>query len=468
MQDHDHGHDTIDPRIEAAAAEGCSESRLYINRRALLGASASLSAWAFMPRSSSAAGNNDDEKRLLVVLLQGGLDGLHLVAPLGDPAYDRWRNGLRQSASDMHELDSSRFFYLNNSMPKFLEAYRDGDAAIVHAIAPPLQIRSHFDCMYNLEAGTNGRTGSKTVKSGWMNRLLQFLPQGQQIAGVDPTPKGLRLGGAPLILTGSQPVLTWTPDRWAWPVSIVQDLYSDKKRLGGGDAELSKYLALGDSVRNMALTRAATNTSSDATNTPIVDVAFHGAGKLMAANPGPRVAAIQIVGFDVHKGEKSSMVGLLSYLDSCLQNFRDGLGEAAWRNTVVACVSEFGRTVWDNGRDGTDHGIGTVSLLLGGAVAGGRVITDWPGLATLQDGRDLRATICTRRLFKGIIMDHFGIDSETLLEVFPESTDARPLEGLIKSAGGGPRQRRPVGSGQSSGQTTQSQTPPTQPTTGMM
>lgn len=457
MQDHDHGHDSIDPRIQAAAAEGCHESRLYLNRRALMGATASLSAWAFMPRSSSAAGNTDDEKRLLVVLLQGGLDGLHLVAPLGDPSYDRWRNGLHQSASAMVPLDSSGFFYFHKSMPHFYNEYLAGNAAIVHAIAPPLRVRSHFDCMYNLEAGTDERAKSKTAKSGWMNRLLEFLPQGELITDVNPpipSPRGLKLGGAPLILTGDQPVLTWTPDAWAWDNPIVQDLYR------AGDVELAKYLALGDKVRAMAKAR-------NGEDTPIVDAAFHGAGKLMRSSNGPRVAAMQIVGFDVHKGEKSGMVGLLSSLDAALYEFKTALGDDAWRNTVVACVSEFGRTVWDNGRDGTDHGIGTVSLLMGGAVAGRRVITDWPGLADLQDGRDLKATYCTRMLFKGIVQDHFGIDSDALLKVFPESNNVRPLAGLIKSDGVSPR-RRPIGSGQSSGQNTQSQTTPAQPTTGMM
>ncbi|PZF77485.1 hypothetical protein DK847_09215 [Aestuariivirga litoralis] len=438
MQDHDHGHDIIDPRIEAAAAEGCSESRLYLNRRALLGATASLSAWAFMPRSSSATGNNDREKRLLVVLLQGGLDGLHLVAPLGDPDYGVWRNGLRQSATDMADLDG--FFYLNKAMTNFHAWYEAGDAAIVHAIAPPLRVRSHFHCMYNLEAGTNGQAGARTARNGWMNRLLAYLPQGDAIAGVTPEirlPRGLALGGAPFILKGERPVLTWTPDRWPWYSGDVQTLYNASN---GGDMELATYLALGDGVRTVARSNPSAATGS-------VNSTFYGAGKLMGAATGPRVAAIQIVGFDAHRSEKSGMAYMLNYLDTCLKSFRDGLGEgaegeAAWRNTVVACVSEFGRTVWDNGQDGTDHGTGTAALLVGGAVAGRKVTTDWPWLKDLQDKRDLKAPYCTRMLFKGILKDHLGISEDELERgtdgreaVFPDSADAKALTGLIKSQG---------------------------------
>lgn len=418
MNDHDHGHDPVDARMLAAADEGCSESRFYISRRALMGTTASLSAWAFLPRSSSAAGNNDREKRLFVVLLQGGMDGLHLVAPIGDPSYTAQRKGLAQSVSELWPLDNSGFFFLNKSMPNFYQAYQDKQAAIVNAIAPPLRIRSHFHCMYNLESGYGSVEGASTVKSGWMNRLLEYLPPGDPVNGVVP-PNGL-LGNAPLIMTGPQPIFTWTPDRWAHDASRTQTLYD------GSDLELSGLLRNGRQVRDMALAK-------DADASPVVSPAFHGAGKLMRASNGPRISALQVVGFDTHVGERANLSNMFSALDSWLQDFRNGLGEEAWANTVVACVSEFGRTVWDKGRDGTDHGVGGVALLMGGAVNGGRVITDWPGLATLQDGRDLRATVCTRKLFKGILQDHFGITRQALdTEIFPGSQNVRPMVGLIK------------------------------------
>ena len=416
MQDHDLEPTPIDLRIQAAADEGCEASRQFLNRRTFMGVSASLSAWAFLPRRSSAAGNNNSEKRLLVVLLQGGMDGLHVAPPLGDPAYGRQRRSLAQNASTQRSLDG--FFYFNQSMPHFYNAYLQGQAAIVHAIAPPLRVRSHFECMYNLESGFPGQL-VRSAKSGWMNRLLEYIPAGEAVASQGLS-KGLQMGSAPLILSGPNQVLSWTPDRWARSTANSQAMYA-----AAGDAELADLLSRGKAIRDLAL--------SSADGRAVINQAFHGAGNLMAAPNGPRIAAMQIVGFDTHVSEVAGLNSQLSSLDNSIQEFREALGEAAWANTVVVCVSEFGRTVWDNGRNGTDHGTGTAALLVGGAVAGGRVIADWPGLATLQDGRDLMATVCTRKLFKGILQDHLGI-SRTALDtvIFPDSAQIRPMEGLIR------------------------------------
>ncbi len=420
----DFEHETIDPRIQAAAEEGCDESRLYINRRALLGVTASLSAWAFLPRSASAAGSNLSEKRLLVVLLQGGMDGLHVVPPIGDPAYHGQRGMMALDASKLLPLDPSNYFYFNASMPNFYKAYGQGQAAIVHAIAPPLRERSHFECMYNLEAGLPGQQ-VRSSKTGWMNRLLGHLPIGENVMS-----NGLQLGNAPLILTGPQPTLSWTPDRWAASTISTQSLYDAPiapGRTDKTDPVLSDLLSRGKSIREMALA------ASD--GKPIVNAAFHGAGNLMKAPNGPRISAMQIVGFDTHVSETGGLANMLSSLDSCIQDFRNALGDDAWANTVVACVSEFGRTVHDNGRNGTDHGVGTAALLIGGAVNGGKVIADWPGLAKLQDDRDLVATTCTRALFKGILRDHLGITRDVLdNDIFPMSADVSPMNKLIKSA----------------------------------
>lgn len=424
MQHTEFDHGMIDPRIQAAADEGCEESRLYLNRRALLGVTASLSAWAFLPRSASAAGNNLSDKRLFVVLLQGGMDGLHVVPPIGDPAYRDKRGLMALDAANLLPLESSNYFYFNASMPNFYRAYGQGQAAIVHAIAPPLRVRSHFECMYNLEAGLPGQQ-VRSSKTGWMNRLLDHIPVGDDVLS-----NGLQLGNAPLILTGPQPVLSWTPDRWPQSTDFTQSLY-DAPTAGGRtdktDPVLSDLLSRGRKIRSMAL--AAADGGS------VVNAAFHGAGNLMKAPNGPRISAMQIVGFDTHVGESQGLACMLSALDSWLQDFRNALGEDAWANTAVACVSEFGRTVKDNGRNGTDHGVGTAALLYGGAINGGRVITDWPGLANLQDGRDLVATTCTRRLFKGILRDHLGISQQALdNDIFPFSSDVRPMDGLIRGA----------------------------------
>lgn len=415
MKDHELERHDIDPRIQAAADEGCEESQLYISRRAVMGMSAGLFTWAFLPRSASATSTGLDEKRLLVVLLQGGLDGLHLAPPIGDPLYATTRRTLALDPANLNALDG--FFHLNKSMPEFHKAYLNGQAAVIHSIAPPLRVRSHFECMYNLESGYPGQL-VRSAKSGWLNRVIATLPRGNAVMS-----KGLQMGSAPLIFTGKEPVLSWTPGGWPMPNwhTRAQSFY-DK-----ADPELAALLARGVGTRAMAIARA--------TNDTVVNEAFYGAGRLLAAPGGPRIAALQIVGWDSHVSQAAGLSSKLASLDASLTEFRTAMGEAAWSQTVVVCVSEFGRTAWDNGRNGTDHGTGTAALLMGGAVNGGKVITDWPGLKQLRDGRDLRATVCTRKLFKGILQDHLGISRSLLdTEIFPDSADVRPMEGLIRTA----------------------------------
>jgi uncharacterized protein (DUF1501 family) len=161
-----------------------------------------------------------------------------------------------------------------------------------------------------------------------------------------------------------------------------------------------------------------------------------GAAKLMAADDGPRIGALAFDGWDTHANEGGPvgrLAQLLSGLDGALAEFESGLG-ARWRDTAVVVVTEFGRTARINGTEGTDHGTGTVALLAGGAVKGGRVISDWPGLkiANLYQGRDLAATIDLRAVMKGVLHDQFGLAERVLAEtVFPDSALVKPIKGLV-------------------------------------
>jgi Uncharacterized protein conserved in bacteria len=161
-----------------------------------------------------------------------------------------------------------------------------------------------------------------------------------------------------------------------------------------------------------------------------------GAAKVMAADDGPRIAALAFDGWDTHANE-GGPVGrlsqLLSGLDGALGEFQSGLGER-WRDSVVVVATEFGRTARINGTEGTDHGTGTVALLAGGAVKGGRVIADWPGLkpANLYEGRDLAPTSDLRAALKGILRDHLGLGEAVLANnVFPASAAVKPMQGLL-------------------------------------
>ena len=161
------------------------------------------------------------------------------------------------------------------------------------------------------------------------------------------------------------------------------------------------------------------------------------AGKFLAAADGPRVAVIEVGGWDTHANqgaEQGQLANRLRSLDQGLEGLRTSLGPA-WKDTAVLVVTEFGRTVAVNGTRGTDHGTATCSFLVGGAVQGGRVLADWPGLATadLYQERDLKPTRDLRSVFKGVLAEHLGVGERDLeTSVFPESRSASPLEGLIR------------------------------------
>ncbi len=429
MSDHHHDQEPIAPRVLDAAAEGCEEARLLINRRLFLGMSATLGAWAFAPRIVRAA-DPGDEPRLLVVVLRGGMDGLSVMAPTRDLAqYEKARGTVAVDVSRFLDLDGE--FGLNPLMPKFHATYRRGDAALVHAIAPPLCDGSHFDSQLNLEAGVEGR--ASVDADGWMNKLLLNLPAGSPISGRP----GLELGPAPFIISGEAPIHSWYPFDFgridggsqlrAFDAGL-RDLY------GKTDPRLLRNLDLG--LQSDSNARQTIRSSDNLSTMTALQKVFLGAGRLLAAKDGPRIAALSIDGWDSHAGQHALLSTRLKILDDALDDFRVAMGPA-WSRTVVACVTEFGRTVAGNGRAfdgsaGTDHGKGTVALLTGGAVAGNQLHGEFPGLTNLDEGRHLKVTTDIRQMFKGILLDHLGVSERILgTEVFAESTHIRPMKGLI-------------------------------------
>jgi uncharacterized protein (DUF1501 family) len=310
-------------------------------------------------------------------------------------------------------------------MPELSRMYRDKQAAIVHAVATSYRERSHFDGQDVLESGF---AGPGRVQSGWLNRALESLPRGERVA------TGLAVGPTtPLILRGAAPTVAWAPV--ALPQAAddtamrLMDLYSQR------DPALAKALAAG-----LQLDKAAQGDDmkpKPGTNgAAAMRLVARGAAKLMAADDGPRIAALAFDGWDTHANEGGAtgrLATLLGGLDGALAEFESGLG-ARWRDTVVVVATEFGRTARINGTEGTDHGTGTIALLVGGAVKGGRVISDWPGLksANLYQGRDLAPTTDLRAVFKGVLHDHLGIGDNALAQtVFPDSAAAKPMKGLL-------------------------------------
>jgi uncharacterized protein (DUF1501 family) len=404
------------------------------SRRRMLLASGTLFAWAYLPKLARAEGR---DPRFLAFILRGALDGLATVAPVGDPGWVALRGDnalLLDGATPALKLDN--FFALNPAMPNLHRMFAAQEAIIVHACATPYRERSHFDGQDVLESGL---PKPAVAASGWLNRALAGLAGGGR---VDPNgSKALGVGPVtPLVVRGPAPVLSWAPQR-GQPASAdtaqrLLDLYRH------ADPKLAAVLEESDKLK--AIEQAGAMANGGGGKPPpgpgqargyFAEVAGT-AAKFLAQPDGPRVGALALDGWDTHFNEgiaKGRLSQLLGALDDALAAVKTNMGPA-WRETVVALMTEFGRTARINGTEGTDHGTGTVALLVGGALKGGRVIADWPGLkpANLYEGRDLAATTDLRAVLKGVLKDHLRADERALAEnVFPGSATVKPMTGLV-------------------------------------
>jgi uncharacterized protein (DUF1501 family) len=409
-------------------------------RRDVLRASGALFAWSFLPKLARAEGR---DPRLLVVVLRGALDGLAAVAPVGDPDWIALRgdNALRRDGP-APGLRLDDFFALNPAMPNLHRLYLAGEASIVHAAATPYRERSHFDGQDVLESGL---AAPGVADTGWLNRALAATAPGGR---VDPAGSGkaFAIGPmTPLVARGPAPVLSWTPPRLqpATDDTLMRllDLYRHT------DAEMAR--ALEERIGLAAIARAGGMETGPDQPKPgqarpagaaqvraFFAESAGSAARFMSRPDGPRVGAIAFDGWDTHANEgavNGRLAALLGALDGAIAAVETGMGPA-WPDTVVAVVTEFGRTARINGTAGTDHGTATVALLAGGAVRGGRVIADWPDVkeADLHEKRDLKPTTDLRAALKGVLRDHLRVpDSALAASVFPGSASAKPLSGLV-------------------------------------
>ncbi len=413
----------------------CPDAIAPTRRGFLVAASASLALWSFLPKAAF-AGTRDP--RLLVMILRGGLDGLATVAPLGDPAYAELRGEIAlQTSGEGAALPLDGFFALNGAMPHLHALYGRKQALLAHAVHTPYRERSHFDGQDVLESGLAAFSRND---DGWLNRALVGLPHAGQA-----NPRGLVIGPTvPLVLRGKAATLSWIPKVAGIPLreSTVQrlsDLYAHT------DPVLARAFAQG-----MEISRVAEGESDSQRKTPVSQPATpapprpfrefvepaEAAARFMSTADGPRIGVLSYNGWDTHANEgpaKGQLANRLAGLDAALAALETGMG-AAWKDTIALVITEFGRTARVNGTAGTDHGMATVALMAGGAVAGGRVISDWPGLnpGALYEKRDLKPTMDLRGLVKGLLRDHLGVPAGALeATVFPASKDAKAVDGLV-------------------------------------
>jgi len=411
------------------------------SRRELLLASGTLFAWGYVPKLARAEGR---DPRFLTIVLRGALDGLATVAPVGDPNWVSLRsdNALTlEGKTPALKLDD--FFALNPAMPNLARMFKANEATIVHAAATSYRERSHFDGQDVLESGAE-KPG--TTRTGWLNRLLVGLAPGDRVS-----PNGGRVFAVgpvtPLVVRGPAPMLSWSPRRILPAsddtVTRLLDLYRHTDvnfaRVLEGRMKLAAIAPAG------AMEAKPAGQASGPVSGPTIpqlrayfSEAVGTAAKFLAQPDGPRVGALTLDGWDTHYNEGIAtgwLAQLLGALDAALAAVEDNMGPV-WRETVVVLVTEFGRTARINGTDGTDHGTATVMLLAGGALKGGRVIADWPGLkpADLFENRDLKSTIDVRGVLKGLLKDHLRADDRALAaDVFPGSGDVKPMAGLVTS-----------------------------------
>ena len=364
------------------------------------------------------ANSADSRQRLVVVFLRGGVDGLNIVVPHQTAEYYEARPTLAVPYPQTEDgaIDLDGFFGLHPKLQTLMPLWKQKKLAFVHASGSSVLERSHFQAQDYWE---NGTPGKKSTRDGWMNRLLAELPQ-------ERATQALNVGvTTPYILKGKMAVASLKPGKnSAAPIPIdrppvdraFSSLYSGTDALSKAyqNGKKARQIVLADLNREMMTASRGAKSAND-----FVDDAAEVA-KLMVGNAQTQLAFMEVGGWDTHINQLFRFERLLPSLGEGLATLVAGL-EPIFNDTVIVVMSEFGRTVKENGNEGTDHGYGNVMWLLGGAVRGGKVYGDWQGLnqSALFENRDLPVTTDFREIFSVILQQHLGVPSDRLDRVFP-------------------------------------------------
>jgi uncharacterized protein (DUF1501 family) len=377
----------------------------------------------FLARAASAQGRR--RKVLIVVFQRGAVDGLNMVVPFGEPDYYFSRPSIaisRPGQPGDSALALDDFFGLHPRLAPLQPLYRRRELAIVHACGSPMSTRSHFDAQDYLESGT---PGVKSTSDGWLNRYLQEQPD------LDATPfRGVALTPQrPRALDGEAPTLV-IPDLSRLrirhgPDGDLRAAFRDRYRaeadelLGSAAREAFDALNLLDGVGQQEArpTNGATYPST------AYGRALQQIAQLIKADVGVEVAFAESQGWDHHANEGGATGQMARGLDDFARGLAalyTDLGDRM-EDVVILTMSEFGRSVEENGSRGTDHGHGNVMLLLGGGVRGGEIHGQWPGLRREQrfENRDLAVTTDFRDLFGEVLVQHLGLSADSANQIFP-------------------------------------------------
>jgi uncharacterized protein (DUF1501 family) len=399
-----------------------------LKRREFLHAGALALGGTFLTSRLAFARTGNAKSRFVFIVMRGALDGLAAAPPYGDPDYAGLRRelALKPPGFPGGALPLDGFFGLHPSLSFLHDSYAARELVVFHGIASPYRERSHFDGQDVLE---NGSPQAHAVQTGWLNRALASLQSGHG----QSKELGVALGqNIPLVMRGPASVTSWSPSKLA---ALDEDTLERITDLYAGDPLLAARLA--DALAANAIADSAGAPMQAAQPMRYTEVVRAAAG-FLRRDDGPQVAVFDTTGWDTHANEgnaEGQLAGRLAALDAGLRTLKEELGPT-WADTAVLLATEFGRTAATNGTRGTDHGTATAAFLLGGAVQGGRVLADWPGLSarSLYQGRDLKPTTDLRSVLKGVLSEHVLVSSSALeSSVFPNSAAARPIKGLLRA-----------------------------------
>jgi len=376
-------------------------------------------AWAAAPNAVNPAAA---QRKLIVVMLRGAVDGLNVVVPYADNDYLRMRPTIAVAGpgKDDGVLDLNGYFGLHPALNTLMPFWREKKLAFVHASGSPDPSRSHFEAQDFMESGTPGK---KTTPDGWMNRLLSTLPAAQSPV------KALNVGTLmPRIFAGPVSVANLGTGRTAGKARVldkpqVSDAFA---QLYANDEKLGKLYREGQAARKEVMASLETEMVAADNGAPLPNGFPSDAAtlaKAMRANPAIQLAFVALGGWDTHASQgngKGQLANRLEPVGRGLAALAQGLGPQ-FKDTTIVVMSEFGRTVRENGNRGTDHGHGNAMWVLGGGVNGGRVLGEWPGLGdrALYEGRDLAITTDFRHVLTEVAERHLRVDGQVMEKVFP-------------------------------------------------
>lgn len=405
-----------------------------MERRSFLNALAASAALVVpLGRSSWAATGVDAQptrSKLIVVMLRGAVDGLNVVAPVGDANYARLRPtiGLGVPGTEKGALDLDGYFGLHPALAPLLPLWQQQKLAFIHASGSPDPTRSHFDAQDYMESATPGR---KNTQDGWMNRMVTQLP------GESTASRALSIGPVmPRILVGSAAAMNLANGAAGVKATILDrpNVAAAFDALYAGDSRIARVYADGKNAHREVMSAAESREMQAADNGAPLPNGFPDdaarLAQLMRNDPKIQLAFVALGGWDTHAnqgGATGQLANRLAPLAQGLAVLSQRLGPL-FNDTTIVVMSEFGRTARENGNGGTDHGHGNVMWVLGGGVTGGKVLGEWAGVgdAALHENRDLPVTTDFRAVLAQIAEKHLRLGDRQLVQLFP----AMPSRGL--------------------------------------